>query len=350
MMSAVRHPEADSRACARPRKTAAGEPGANPASKETKMLLEKRMDAWTKSTRLPGIAILVGIALLAAQPGNAQSLTSGISPPPAPSRPSCGLGNEDYPSCPVSSDDERIAEGFAIAPVGLDLTGLDPRKVGIGSYWLNSAGNCSGCHASATLGNGGKGGQYTLNGNPQNLPANLPGGTYVYASVINPYNPPAIINAEGYLGGGNNFGSGACDASGLGGCGAKDVIARNLTPDFSTGVALPEGNTLEHFKATLRTGHDFQQVGLNCAPLGTGVPPNCVTAPADGRKLQIMPWPALAGATDYDLESLYEYLKAIPCISNAGSAYPQIIHTCPADPQARHFKYAYRNGEVQRLE
>jgi hypothetical protein len=43
---------------------------------------------------------------------------------------------------------------------------------------------------------------------------------------------------------------------------------------------------------------------------------------------------------------MYEYLRAIPCISNAGSAYPQIIHTCPADPLANHRKYRYENGEA----
>jgi len=314
------------------------------------MLPENLMNAWIKSAGLLGFACLIGAAFLPARPAHAQSLTSGISPPPAPSTPRCGLGKEDYPSCRVTEDDERIAAGFAISPVGLDLTGLDPRKVGIGSYWLNSAGNCSGCHASANLGNGGKGGQYTSDGNPQNLPTTVPGGTYAYASVINPYNPPAIINAAGYLAGGTNFGSGACDSSGLGGCGAKDVIVRNLTPDWSTGKPLPEGNTLEHFKETLRTGHDFQQVGLNCSPIGPGLPPNCVTAPADGRKLQIMPWPAMAGLTDYDLESLYAYLTAIPCISNAGSPYKQIIHTCPADPQAHHHKYAFVNGEAKRVD
>jgi hypothetical protein len=314
------------------------------------MLLDKLIGNWIKSAGLLCLTILVGAAFLPAHPATARSLTSGITPPPAPSTPSCGLGKQDYPSCPLGDDDQRIAEGFAIAPVGLELTGLDVRKVGIGSYWLNSAGNCSGCHASATLGNGGAGGQYTSNGNPQNLPTTVAGGTYAYASVINPYNPPAIINAAGYLAGGTNFGSGACDPSGLGGCGAQDIIVRNLTPDWSTGRPLPEGNTLEHFKETLRTGHDFQQVHPNCSPLGPGVEPNCVTAPADGTKLQIMPWPGLTGLTEYDLESLYEYLKAIPCISNAGSPYTQIQHVCPADPQANHHKYSYQNGQARRLD
>jgi hypothetical protein len=310
------------------------------------IFVEKLLRNRSKSAGLLGVAFLIGAALVPGRPANA-SLTSGITPPPAPSTPTCGLGNQDYPSCPVSSDDERIAEGFSIAPVGLDLTGLDPKKVGIGSYWMKSAVNCSGCHASPTLGNGGAGGQYTSDGNPQDLPTTVAGGTYAYASVINPYNPPAIINAAGYLAGGNNFGNPNCDPAGGGGCGSE-VIARNLTPDWSTGHPLPEGNTLANFEQTLRTGHDFQQVHLNCSPIGPGSPPTCLNAPSDGSKLQVMPWPALSGATEYDLESIYEYLTAIPCISNAGSPYPQIIHTCPANPQANHYKYSYVNGKAVR--
>jgi hypothetical protein len=299
-----------------------------------------------------GGGVLINNCTAPAPPFNPQS----ISPPPAPSIPSCGLGHKDYPSCPPSDDRGRIAQGFAIAPVGLNLTGRDPRKVGIGSYWINSAGNCDGCHASPTLGNGGQGGQFTLDGNPQDLPVNL-GGTYAYASIINPYNPPAIVNAEGYLAGGTNFGAanGACDSSGMGGCGPStgvNIIVRNLTPDFSTGQPMPEKNTLEQFKQTLRTGHDFQGVHPNCPPISYGVPPNCVVPPSDGTKLQIMPWPALTNATDYDLESLYEYLSAIPCISNAGSPYPQIINICPTDPQvkANYHRYAWVNGSVKRLD
>jgi hypothetical protein len=314
------------------------------------MLLEKKINSWMKSAGLLSLTFLVAALLLPDQPANAQSLIYGISPAPAPSTPKCAKVRVTYPSCPVADDDARVAEGLAISPVGLDLTDLDVKKVGVGSYWINSAGNCSGCHASYNLGNGGAGGQYTTDGNPQNLPTTVAGGTYAFASVINPYEPPAIINAAGYMGGGSNFGSGACDPSGLGGCGAKDVIVRNLTPDWSTGHPLPEGNTLEHFKETLRTGHDFQKVGLNCSPIGPGVPPNCVTAPSDGTKLQIMPWPALAGLTEYDLESLYEYLTAIPCISNAGSEYKQIQHVCPKEPLANHHKYSYVNGQVKQLD
>jgi cytochrome c553 len=311
---------------------------ANLSGEKTQMQPMKMMTAGITPAGLLGIGLLVGAALLPAGSARSQSLTSGINPPPAPSTPSCGLASVDYPDCPVADDEERIAEGYAISPVGLNLTGLDVKKVGIGSYWLNSAGNCSGCHA-------GTGGQYTANGNPQQLPVAL-GGTYAYASVVNPYNPPAIINAAGYLAGGSNFGNANCDSAGGGGCGTY-VIVRNLTPDYATGVGLPEGNTLDKFKKTLRTGHDFQQVHLNCPP-GPGTAPYCLNAPSDGTKLQVMPWPALSNLTEYDIESLYAYLSAIPCISNAGSPYPQIIHDCTADSPANHHKFSYVHGQVTR--
>jgi len=295
----------------------------------------------------------VGIAPLSARPANANAwqgkkyeTAAGLS------TPSCGLGIQPYPSCPLSRDDARIAEGYRINPVPLNLTGLDPRKVGIGSYWVNSAGNCDGCHG------GTNGGQYTSAQNPQNLPVAL-GGTYTgnyHSSTATPYNPTATQNPVSFLAGGANFkfGSAACDASGMGGCGATVLLVRNLTPDFSTGVPLPEANTLWQFIQTLRTGHDFQDVHPNCSPLGTGTSPTCLTAPADGSKLQIMPWPAAGSATDYDLESIYAYLTAIPCIPTAATGAPP-THTCPAANSptygtATYHQYQYVNGQAVRTD
>jgi hypothetical protein len=283
---------------------------------------------------------------LTAQSANAQKriqTAAGLS------TPSCGLGSKPYPSCPLSLEDERIAEGFKINPAVLNMKGLDAKKVGIGSYWVNSAGNCDGCHGGVFTA---VPGQFTPAENPANLPVSL-GGTYTGKATYNgaiPYNPPATENPVAFLAGGNNFNrTGACDASGMGACGSTELLARNLTPDFETGRPLPEGNTLEHFVATLRNGHDFQKVGLNCPG------PDCVTAPADGSKLQIMPWPALGSATDYDLESIYAYLSAIPCISNSSSPYPEVKHTCPEAKDsnygtASYHKYGYAGGQVQRLD
>ena len=38
--------------------------------------------------------------------------------------------------------------GLAIAPVPLNLAGLDQTKVGLGSYLVNAVGDCNGCHSS----------------------------------------------------------------------------------------------------------------------------------------------------------------------------------------------------------
>ncbi len=250
------------------------------------MWIEKVMNAWTKSAGLLGVlGAVAGTVLLPAQPANAQQ--QGIQTAAGLSTPLCGLSNKvPYPSCPLSTDNDRIAEGFKINPVPLNMTGLDVKKVGVGSYWVNSAGACNGCH----------GGQFATGGNPGHLPVSqggdFTGSGYTGTNPI-PYNPSSAQNPATFLAGGNNFASktGACDASGMGACGTTVLVSRNLTPDFSTGVGLPEHNTLQNFIQTLRTGHDFQKVHLTS-----------VTAPSDGSKLQIMPWPALGSATDYDLE------------------------------------------------
>jgi hypothetical protein len=320
--------------------------GANFDGEETTMLLEKVKNVSIKSAGVVGLAFVVGVALLPARHANAQS--GGIQTAAGISTPSCGLAKQPYPSCAPSADEARVAQGYKINPVPLNLSGLDRNKVGIGSYWVNSAGNCDGCHGGSYVS---VRGQYTPAENPANLPVSL-GGTYTGNATYNgaiPYNPPATENAVAFLAGGNNFNpSGACDASGMGACGSTEVLARNLTPDFTTGKPLPEGNTLNHFIATLRNGHDFQNVGVTPGPTN-------VSAPADGSKLQIMPWPALGSATDYDLEAIYEYLAAIPCISNAASPYPEVKHICPALTDANYgaaayHKYSYANGQVQRLD
>jgi hypothetical protein len=300
-----------------------------------------------------GSVVSAGVALRpdpsADVPAQAANGQKGIQTAAGLSTPGCGLGLQPYPSCPLSSEDARIAEGFKINPVPLNLKGLDPRMVGIGSYWVNSAGNCDGCHGGAFTA---VKGQFTPAQNPANLPVSL-GGTYTGNAVYNgaiPYNPPATENPVAFLAGGNNFNrTGACDASGMGACGSTELLARNLTPDFSTGRPLPEANTLEHFKTTLRTGHDFQKVGLNCPG------PDCVVAPSDPSKLQIMPWPALGSGTDYDLESIYAYLSAIPCISDASSSYPEVLHTCPKASDANYgtagyHAYTYVNGQALKLD
>jgi hypothetical protein len=58
-------------------------------------------------------------------------------------------------------------------------------------------------------------------------------------------------------------------------------------------------------------------------PAGT-LNTGCVPAPFDGNLLQIMPWPNDQDMTDRDLEAIYEYLSAIPCV--AGPPAPSPLH------------------------
>jgi hypothetical protein len=85
------------------------------------------------------------------------------------------------------------------------------------------------------------------------------------------------INTAGYLAGGALFGP---------------FTSANITPDAQ---GLPAGLTFEQFKEVMRTGIDLKHRHPQFGPL-----------------LQVMPWPAFSKLTDDDLESIYEYLRAIP--------------------------------------
>ena len=56
-----------------------------------------------------------------------------------------GLGTA--PQAHADSDTARIAEGLKIAPVPLNLTGLNKNQVGLGSYLVTIA-QCNGCHTT----------------------------------------------------------------------------------------------------------------------------------------------------------------------------------------------------------
>jgi hypothetical protein len=146
---------------------------------------------------------------------------------------------------------DRVAIGFDIAPVPLDLTGRDPRLVGLGSYMINAMGACNDCHTN---------------------PGYAPGG--------NPFNgEPEQVNAANYLAGGRAFGP---------------FLSRNLTPQDN---GLPAGRTFDEFEQAMRHGIDFE-----CAP---DDPPPCPL-------LQVMPWPYYGDLTDDELHAIYEFLSAIP--------------------------------------
>jgi hypothetical protein len=141
----------------------------------------------------------------------------------------------------------RIARGAEIAPVPLNMKGLNPALVREGSYIVNAQGGCNDCHT---------------------VPSYAEGG--------NPFlGEPEVINAPCYLAGGAAFGP---------------FISRNLT-------RVPAFRTLEQFKDLMRNGTDYRQ-----PPDGTPI-------------LQVMPWPVYGKMSDRELESIYEYLRAIPVIN-----------------------------------
>jgi hypothetical protein len=177
------------------------------------------------------------------------------------------------------ASDSRIEQGFEIAPVHLNMAGLNPALVGLGSYIVNTEG-CNDCHSA------GPRTQYARGGNPF-------------------FGQPKVVNPATYLGGGRDFGELVTP-----GIGSAHIISRNLTPAPKTG--LPEGDrTFEQFLEIFRHGTDFDHLHPTC----TGAPnTGCVPAPFDGNLLLVMPWPNFKDLTDREIRAIYEYLKAVPCI------------------------------------
>jgi mono/diheme cytochrome c family protein len=185
-------------------------------------------------------------------------------------------------------DPAKVLKGLQIAPVKLDLQGKDQNLVGYGSYLVNAASDCNGCHSAG----------------PQTEYA--PGG--------NPYlgQHPTVVNPATYLGGGDDFGAFPDPAGPF-----PHIISRNLTPD-NTGLPVG-GEAFEKFLQTMRMGLDPDKVHPTCAG-----PPNgkCLPAPFNGDLLQIMPWPAYQNMTDDDLRAIYTYLSAIPCVEGGPGEPP----------------------------
>lgn len=223
------------------------------------------------------------------------------------------LAGMSFNSPHVKADDieqDKVEIGLQLSPVFLHylLTDKDQRAlVGLGSYIVNAQADCNGCHNSPDLG-----GEFvTPTGNPYLL------------------KPPQIapqVNPAGYLGGGRDFGP--YPGPGPWGNGPfAHIVARNLTPDITGGAV--GGHSLTEFKNIMRTGHDYDGVHPTCGP--GGLNGACLPAPFDGSKLQIMPWPTFAHMSDYELEAIYTFLSAIPCISHAATpGLPaNIYQTCP---------------------
>ncbi len=197
---------------------------------------------------------------------------------------------------PWDDRESRVRIGFEIAPVPLNLKGKDRELVGLGSYLVNAANDCNFCHTS---------------GKPPN---------FNFADGFNPYfGQRKKTDPTTYLAGGTDFGPAIPGPGYLG----PDIISRNLTPD-KTG--LPEGgHTLSQFMQIMRHGRDLDHLHPTCTAISpTPTPPHCIPAPVDGDLLQVMPWPDFQDMSDRDLEAIYEYLSAIPCI--AGPSAPSPLH------------------------
>jgi hypothetical protein len=71
----------------------------------------------------------------------------------------------------------------------------------------------------------------------------------------------------------------------------------------------------------------------------------------DGSKFQVMPWPIFHNMTDHQIEAIYEYLSAIPCIDNNFSPPPagapnELRNDCGSDPQLSRPDAALANRDV----
>ena len=116
------------------------------------------------------------------------------------------LSSSDAALTGVRFDDsfhKRVKRGFEVSPVPVDTTGKsdeEVRQIGYGSYLVNAAADCTGCHSSQA--------------------GFLAGGI------------PFFLDPAGHV-----------------------VWTRNLTPDPGTGMSLTE----DQFVAALRTGQDFHE-------------------------------------------------------------------------------------------
>ena len=196
---------------------------------------------------------------------------------------------------PEDESDSRIRIGFEIAPVLLDLEGKNPALVGLGSYIVNTEG-CNDCHSA------GPPTQYAAGGNPF-------------------LGQPKVVNQNTYLGGGRDFGKvfvAPGGGPGIAGPNAPDIISRNLTPAPNNKTGLPGGDiTYDRFLQIIQQGTDFDGLHPNCS---VNVNTNCFsvntppTPSVDGALLQVMPWPNFKDLKEREIQAIYEYLRAVPCI------------------------------------
>lgn len=218
--------------------------------------------------------------------------------------PSYAAPPSDLPGPPFTEQipQSMVQQGFAASPIPkdkLNLKGQNPYLVGLGSYLVNGAADCNGCHTF-----------------PRFLDVGVPNGTSYPVvpsadpSAGNPYkdNAPDQSPAQGplhantnvahFLAGGRCFGA---------------VMSRNITPDPQLGN-LPSGLTEADFIKMMRTGEDIacEKYGVNP---GEPLYAICNLPPSPGmpeKRLQTMSWPTYHNMTDRDLKAIYAYLTTLP--------------------------------------
>jgi mono/diheme cytochrome c family protein len=199
--------------------------------------------------------------------------------------PSSGKADNDQNA--VTDEKQMIQIGLKTAPVTLTFGDRDPDLIGLGSYLVNYASDCNGCHTSDPSI------EYTGPGNPALLPP--PSGPYAGGT--------AVVNPAAYLGGGQDFGAFPSPNNSV------HILSRNITPD-KTGMPAG-GMTLAQFMQVMKSGNDMDLVHPNCDATHKT---NCLTPPFNGALLQVMPWPRFQNMTDRQIIAIYNYLSAIPCL------------------------------------
>jgi hypothetical protein len=224
-------------------------------------------------------------------------------------------------------DTSLIQQGFDASPIPpekLNLMGKNPAMVGLGSYLVNGAADCNGCHTfphylrpggttptttNTTANVTGLGSNPTY-GNPYLDPPQQPlqgqlqvninaDTTHGFVSMT-PTGVP-IYQFNHMLAGGRCFGF---------------FMSRNLTPDDSGN---PRGLTEAEFIQVMRQGTDISCSKPNPPKYGGVVDPVCSVPEAPGagisfnpNVLQTMPWPNFHNMTTFQLKAIYAYLSALP--------------------------------------
>ena len=214
----------------------------------------------------------------------------------------------DDPNDAISQS--QVQQGLAASPIPpdkLNLKGKNPYLVALGSYLVNGAGDCNGCHTFPRfLRPGGTvpGTNGNATGNLSNQGSDPRNGNPYLDQPDQTVNGQlkANTNVKHFLAGGRCFGF---------------FMSRNITPDDS---GKPRGLTEAEFIQVMRQGKDVSCSEGRNPPSYGGVPdPVCSTPEGRGAGvsfnpgvLQTMPWPTYHSMTDTDLKAIYAYLSALP--------------------------------------